>query len=57
MGVDDVTASLAKAAAHGGKVVQLRFEVKGVAVLGLVADPAGNDMGFIEMRDGKPKVP
>lgn len=57
LGVDDVTAALAKVVAHGGKVVQPRFEVKGVVVLGLFTDPAGNGMGLVEMKDGKPVVP
>ena len=57
IGVDDVSATLARVQAHGGKIVQPRFEVKGVVVLGLFADPAGNSMGLVEMRAGKPKVP
>lgn len=57
LGVDDVTASLAQVSAHGGKIVQPRFEVKGVAVIGLFADPAGNSMGLVELKDGKPKIP
>ena len=56
-GVDDVAATLAKVVAHGGKIVQPRFEVKGVVVLGLFTDPAGNAMGLVEMDGGKPKVP
>ena len=57
LGVDDVTATLAKVVANGGKVLNPRFEVKGVVVLGLFADPAGNRMGLVEMAGGKPKVP
>ena len=57
IGVDDVTATLSKVVANGGKVVQPRFEVKGVVVLGLFTDPAGNSMGLVEMAEGKPKVP
>ncbi len=57
LGVDDVTESLAQVVAHGGKVVQPRFEVKGVAVLGLFTDPAGNSMGLVELQGGKPKIP
>ena len=57
LGVDDVTASLAQVEAHGGTIMQPRFEVKGVVVLGLFTDPEGNSMGLIEMQDGKPKVP
>jgi hypothetical protein len=34
-----------------------RFEVKGVVVIGLFTDPAGNTMGLVEMKDGKPVVP
>ena len=57
LGVDDVTATLARIVANGGAVVAPRFEVKGVVVLGLFTDPAGNRMGLVEMKDGKPKVP
>ena len=57
LGVNDVTATLAQVVAHGGKIVTSRFEVKGVVVLGLFTDPAGNGMGLVELRDGKPLVP
>jgi predicted enzyme related to lactoylglutathione lyase len=57
VGVDDVTATLAKVTANGGQVIQPRFEVKGVVVLGLFKDPAGNSMGLVELKDGKPKIP
>ena len=52
-----MTASLAQVVAHGGKIVQPRFEVKGVVILGLFTDPGGNGMGLVEMKDGMPKVP
>jgi predicted enzyme related to lactoylglutathione lyase len=57
LGVDDVTATLAQVTAHGGKIVQPRFEVKGVVIIGLFTDPAGNSMGLVEMKDGKLKIP
>jgi predicted enzyme related to lactoylglutathione lyase len=57
VGVDDVTATLAKITANGGSIIQPRFEVRGVVVLGLFKDPAGNSMGLVEMKDGRPKVP
>ena len=57
LGVDDVTATLAKIEANGGKTVAPRFEVKGVVVLGLFTDPAGNRLGLVEMAAGKPKIP
>ena len=57
VGVDDVTAALAKVTANGGSIIQPRFEVKGVVVLGLFKDPAGNSMGLVELKDGKPKIP
>ncbi len=57
LGVDDVTATLAQVEAHGGTIIQLRFEVKGVVILGLFADPEGNSMGLVEMQGDKPKVP
>jgi predicted enzyme related to lactoylglutathione lyase len=57
IGVDDVAGCLAQVEAHGGRIVRPRFEVKGVVVLGLFTDPAGNGMGLVEMQAGKPKIP
>ena len=58
IGVTDITATLAQVVAHGGKIHAPRFEVKGVVVLGLFFDPAGNRMGLVELGpDGKAKVP
>ena len=58
IGVPDVAATLKEIAAAGGKVVAPRFEVKGVVVLGLFTDPAGNSMGLVELTtDGKTKLP
>ena len=57
VGVPDVTAALKQVEAEGGKIVMQRFEVKGVVVLGIFTDPAGNSMGLVEMQDGKPKIP
>jgi predicted enzyme related to lactoylglutathione lyase len=57
LGVEDVTATLAKVTANGGSVIAPRFEVKGVVVLGLFKDPAGNSMGLVEMAGDKAKVP
>jgi uncharacterized protein len=57
VGVDDVAAKLAEIAASGGTIDAPRFEVAGVAVLGLFKDPAGNPMALVEMQDGKPKIP
>jgi predicted enzyme related to lactoylglutathione lyase len=58
IGVTDVTATLAQVVAHGGKIHTPRFEVKGVVILGLFFDPAGNRMGLVEMGpDGKNKAP
>jgi len=57
LGVEDVTATLAAVTAHGGAVVAPRFEVKGVVILGLFTDPAGNRMGLVEIRDGAPVIP
>ena len=58
IGVPDVTSKLKEVAANGGKIIAPRFEVKGVAVIGLFADPAGNGMGLVELTtDGKVKVP
>ena len=57
LGVPDVTAALNDVVAQGGTVIMPRFEVKGVVVIGLFKDPAGNSMGLVEMKDGKPVVP
>jgi len=58
IGVPDVTAKLNEVVANGGKIIAPRFEVKGVAVIGLFTDPAGNGMGLVELADdGKVKVP
>jgi len=57
LGVPDVTAALKAVAAAGGVVDQPRFVVPGVVILGLFRDPAGNRMGLVEIRDGKPIVP
>lgn len=56
-GVDDINATLQKVVANGGKIHAPRFEVKGVVILGLLVDPAGNRVGVVEMKDGKPIVP
>jgi predicted enzyme related to lactoylglutathione lyase len=57
LGVDDVTATMANVVANGGAVIKPRFQVPGVAVLGLFTDPAGNHMGLVEMLAGKPRIP
>lgn len=56
-GVADVTAALEKVVANGGKIVAPRFEIKGVVILGLFTDPAGNRLGLVEMSGAKPKIP
>ncbi|MDP3736378.1 MAG: hypothetical protein Q8R02_03255 [Hyphomonadaceae bacterium] len=58
IGVPDITASLGKVVASGGKINAPRFEVPGVVVLGLFSDPAGNRMGLVEMSaGGRAKIP
>lgn len=57
IGVEDVAAKLKEIKANGGTPEGGRFEVKGVVVLGLFSDPAGNHMGLVEMKDGKRKIP
>ena len=58
IGVPDVSGTLKEIAVAGGKIMTPRFEVKGVVVLGLFTDPAGNVMGLVELTsDGKTKVP
>jgi predicted enzyme related to lactoylglutathione lyase len=57
IGVDNVAKKLDEIKSRGGTIDAPRFEVKGVAILGLFKDPAGNTMGLVEMQNGKPKVP
>ncbi len=57
LGVPDVTAALKAVVSAGGTIDQPRFVVPGVVILGLFRDPAGNRMGLVETRDGKPIVP
>lgn len=57
LGVEDINATLEKIKANGGKVHAPRMVVPGVTILALFFDPAGNRMGLIEIRDGKPIIP
>jgi predicted enzyme related to lactoylglutathione lyase len=57
LGVPDVDAALKAVVAAGGTIEQPRFVVPGVVILGLFRDPAGNRMGLVETKDGKPIVP
>ena len=57
VGVDDITATLAKVKERGGTIRYPRFEVPGRVVLAVFNDPAGNSVGLVEMENGKAKVP
>ena len=57
IGVSDVTATLSTIKENGGSVDTPRFEVPGTVVLGLFKDPAGNEMGLVEMDGDSPKIP
>jgi predicted enzyme related to lactoylglutathione lyase len=57
IGVADVAKKLDEIKSRGGTIDVPRFEVRGVAVLALFKDPAGNAMGLVEMQNGKPKIP
>ena len=58
LGVPDIKATEAAIKANGGAITAPRFEVKGVVILGLFTDPAGNRMGLVEMGpDGRNKIP
>jgi predicted enzyme related to lactoylglutathione lyase len=57
IGVDDITATLAKVKARGGTIRFPRLEVPGRVVLAVFNDPAGNSVGLVEMEGGKAKVP
>jgi predicted enzyme related to lactoylglutathione lyase len=56
LGVEDVTATLAKVVANGGAIVRPRAVVPGVVILALFTDPAGNRLGLVEMQGGKAKI-
>lgn len=57
IGVDDITATLAKVKERGGTIRFPRLEVPGRVVLAVFNDPAGNSVGLVEMENGKPKIP
>ncbi len=57
IGVEDVSETLDRITTKGGSVDAPRFEVPGVVVLGLFRDPAGNEMGLVEMDGDTHKVP
>lgn len=57
LGVPDIEATLELVEANGGTVIARRFEVPGVVVLGLFADPAGNRLGLVEMAGDRRVVP
>jgi predicted enzyme related to lactoylglutathione lyase len=57
IGVDNVAKKLEEIKARGGTIDVPRFEVRGVAILALFKDPAGNTMGLVEMQGDKPKIP
>ena len=57
VGVDDITATLAKVKERGGTIRFPRFEVPGRVVLAVFKDPSGNSVGLVELENGKAKVP
>ena len=57
MGVPHISEALNQAADLGGTVIAPRFEVPGVVILGLLADPVGNTIGLVEMDGASLKVP
>ena len=57
VGVDDITATLARVKERGGTIRFPRFEVPGRVVLAVFKDPAGNSVGLVELEKGKAKVP
>jgi len=57
IGVENVAKKLEEIKSKGGTIDVPRFEVPGVAILGLFKDPAGNPMGLVEMQNGKPRIP
>jgi uncharacterized protein len=57
VGVEDITATLERIVANGGTIVFPRLEVPSRVILGMFKDPAGNQLGLVEMKDGKAKIP
>jgi len=57
IGVEDVNATLKRIVANGGTIVFPRLEVPGRVIIGMFKDPAGNQVGLVEMQGGKAKVP
>jgi len=57
IGVPDIAATLIQVEQLGGSVDAPRFEVPGVVVLGLFKDPAGNEMGLVELDGVNVKIP
>ena len=57
VGVDDITATLAKVKERGGTIRFPRFEVPGRVVLAVFKDPAGNSVGLVELENGNVKIP
>jgi uncharacterized protein len=57
VGVDDITATLAKVKERGGTVRFPRLEVPGRVVLAVFKDPAGNSVGLVELENGNVKIP
>ena len=57
VGVPDVAEALELVETNGGSVDTPRFEVPGLVVLGLFRDPAGNEMGLVEMDGDRPRTP
>jgi len=57
LGVDDITATLAKVKERGGTIWFPRLEVPGRVVLAVFKDPAGNSVGLVELENGNVKIP
>ena len=57
IGVEDIAETLDQIVDKGGSVDTRRFEVPGVVVLGLFRDPAGNEMGLVEMNGDHLRIP
>jgi predicted enzyme related to lactoylglutathione lyase len=50
--VDDIRATLAAAAAHGGRVLMQPYKIEGVGEIGYFADPEGNLCGVAQYVPG-----
>ena len=52
IGTDDIEATLAKIAAHGGKMTVPKTEIPGMGWFAIFNDPTGNTIGLYQAKEG-----